>query len=135
MATTNDAQAIPYCGPNDAPDVPYWQQRQAERIAALLTAHDTDFSKIPGMVVSGSDSITIASTASSATKTIQLPPGFTAPPFVVLQNTANPAGRAAMLNLYVNATTKDKFDVKIQTADNNAVTVGYSIVFNWMASL
>lgn len=37
MATT-PTQAIPYGGPNDAPDVPYWMQRLAERVAALLDA-------------------------------------------------------------------------------------------------
>lgn len=36
MASTKD-QAIPYAGPNDAPDVPYWMQRMAERVDALLT--------------------------------------------------------------------------------------------------
>jgi len=35
------ALAIPYAGPNDAPDVPYWMQRQAERTEALLVAVDT----------------------------------------------------------------------------------------------
>lgn len=35
MATT-DVELIPYCGPNDAPDVPYWMQRLAERVDALL---------------------------------------------------------------------------------------------------
>lgn len=37
MATT-PTQAIPYCGPSDAPDVPYWMQRLAERVAVLLDA-------------------------------------------------------------------------------------------------
>lgn len=36
MATTT-TELIPYCGPNDAPDVPYWMQRLAERVDALLT--------------------------------------------------------------------------------------------------
>lgn len=37
MATTTNQQ-IPYATPADAPDVPYWQQRLAERVDALLTA-------------------------------------------------------------------------------------------------
>jgi len=36
MAQT-PANAWPYCGPNDTPDVPYWQQRQAEKGDALET--------------------------------------------------------------------------------------------------
>lgn len=39
MATTKTL-AIPYAGPADAPDVPYWSQRQAERTEALLSAQD-----------------------------------------------------------------------------------------------
>jgi len=40
MATTAAPLSIPYAGPNDAPDVPYWQQRQAERVHALVAALD-----------------------------------------------------------------------------------------------
>lgn len=46
MATT-PTQAIPYAGPNDAPDVPYWMQRMAERIAALLDALGVTLGKAP----------------------------------------------------------------------------------------
>lgn len=134
MANT-DTQAIPYGGPNDAPDVPYWLQRMAERVAALFDAADASRAKLPGQVVSGSDSISIGSGVASVTKTITLPPGFSAAPFVVLQNTANVTGRASLLNLYVNNTTKDQFTVKMQTSDNANIGTSYSIVFNWMASL
>lgn len=134
MANT-PTQAIPYCAPSDAPDVPYWSQRQAERTAALFDAADTSRAKLPGQIVSGSDSIAIGAGAASITKVITLPPGFSAPPFVVLQNTANVAGRASLLGLYVNSTTKDQFTVKMQTADNAAIGTSYTIVFNWLASL
>jgi hypothetical protein len=39
MALT-PANSVPYAGPNDAPDVPYWQQRQAEFIDADKTSKD-----------------------------------------------------------------------------------------------
>lgn len=134
MANT-PALAIPYASPADAPDVPYWSQRQAERVDALIQQVNTDRARLPVQVVSGSDTITIGAAAATATKVITLPPGFAAPPFVVLQNTANVAGRASLLMLYVNATTKDQFTVKIQTSDNANVGTSYNIVFNWQASL
>jgi len=34
------ANSVPYAGPNDAPDVPYWQQRQAEFIDTDKTSKD-----------------------------------------------------------------------------------------------
>jgi hypothetical protein len=40
MATTAVPWAIPYAGPSDAPNVPYWSQRQAERVHALVAALD-----------------------------------------------------------------------------------------------
>lgn len=53
MAQTT-TQAIPYCGPADSPDVPYWMQRLAERVAVLLDAlgitvadHTTKLGKAP----------------------------------------------------------------------------------------
>jgi hypothetical protein len=40
MATTAAPWSIPYAGPNDAPNVPYWEQRLAERVHALVAALD-----------------------------------------------------------------------------------------------
>lgn len=134
MAAT-PSQAIPYASPADAPDVPYWLQRIAERVAALFDSSDGKFSKLPGQIASGSDSIAITTNQTSVTKTITLPPGFSAPPFIVLQNTANVAGRASLLNLYVNNATKDNFVVKMQTSDNAVIGTSFTIVFNWQASL
>lgn len=42
MATTPGRQ-IPYAASTDAPDVPYWSQRQAERLEVLLDAVDGKF--------------------------------------------------------------------------------------------
>lgn len=42
MAQT-PARQIPYAASTDAPDVPYWQQRMAERLEVLLDALDAKF--------------------------------------------------------------------------------------------
>jgi hypothetical protein len=134
MANT-PAQQIPYASPADAPDVPYWSKKQAERTDALVSNIYAALAKLPVQMVSGSDSIAITTAQTSVTKTITLPAGFAVAPFVVLQNTSNFSGRGLLLNLYVNGTTKDQFTVKMATADGAQIGTSYTLVFNWQASL
>lgn len=129
MATTTN-RSLRYPTAGQEPDVNGDIQRLAEDVDADLDGlHDT----LPSKVAVGAGTISIGSAVASVTQVVTLPAGFTVAPQVFLQSTANVAGRASLLSLYVNATTTSQFTVKMQTADNANTGTSYAIAYNWLA--
>lgn len=129
MATTTK-RSYRYPGQNGEPDVAGDLQRLAEDVD-----NDVDklFAGLPDKIQAGSDSISIGAGAATITKVITFPTAFAATPTITLQNTANVAGRASLLTLYVTAKSATQFTVKMQTSDNAAAGTSYAISFEWIA--
>lgn len=124
-----------YPGAGVEPDVNGDIQRLGEDVDADMAATLAALAKLPGRIQTGSATISIGSGVASATQVITFPVAFTAAPNVFLQSTANVAGRASLLSLYVNATTATQFTCKMQTADNANTGTSYAIAYNWIAVL
>lgn len=130
MATTLD-RSYRYPGQGIEPDVAGDIQRLAEDVSADVAKL---YKNLPIKIAYGQDSIAIGAGSVTATKDITLPAGFASAPLVYLQNMSNVAGRAALLDLYVNdPRTSSAFRVKMQTSDNAAIGTGYTIAFAWVA--
>ncbi|QOP64224.1 minor tail protein [Arthrobacter phage Yavru] len=129
MATTTK-RVYRYPGQGVEPDAAGDIQKLAEDV-------DNDVAKLfdglPDKIQAGDDSISIGAGVASVTKTILFPTAFATVPKVTVQNTANVAGRASLLGLYVNSKTVSGFTVKMQTADNANIGTSYAIAFDWIA--
>lgn len=96
---------------------------------------DAGYGKLPKKMAGGADTMSIGAGASSVTKVINLPAGFTAPPVVLLQNAANRGLRAALLILDAYSVTNTQFTIKMQTSDNAAIGTAFDINIYWLAVL
>lgn len=116
---------ITYPAGGAAPNVPLVMQTMAESVQTQLLK-----------IKAGSGTISIGAGVASTTLAVTFPEGgFSAPPVVTVTNTANVAGRASLLNLYVNGITATGFTLKMQTSDNANIGTSFSIGFNYVAVL
>jgi hypothetical protein len=117
----------PYAGPNDAPDVPYWQQRIAEKGDAETQALDD---RTPFKIATGTGTLSIGAANTFVSSNVNFPAGFTLAPVVTVTFASN-AARASMISAY-SATTAG-FTVKMQTCDGATYGASFTLAFNWTA--
>jgi hypothetical protein len=135
MAAT-PGRAWPYAGPNDAPDVPYWQQRLAEKGDAEATALDTRLDALEtDTPQSGNITVSVTTGTAAGAATVSFNPPFSAAPNVVLTKATVAGAASSMRRLQpvVSGITANGFTANLETADGTNVGATFAVAVQWIA--
>ncbi|WIF20480.1 minor tail protein [Arthrobacter phage Berka] len=135
MAQT-PGKAWPYAGPNDVPDVPYWQQRLAEKGDAVQVALEGRLEPLElDRPQAGAVTVSVTSGTAAGAVNVTFPQAFSAVPNVVLTKASVSGSASTMRRLQpvVSAITAAGFTANLETADGTNVGATFAVSCQWIA--
>jgi hypothetical protein len=135
MAAT-PGKAWPYAGPNDVPDVPYWQQLIAEKGDAVQVALEGRLTPLElDRPQAGAVTVTVTNATAAGSAVVTFPQPFSAVPNVVLTKAvvSGSASTQRRLQPVVSGITAAGFTANLETADGTNVGATFAVSCQWIA--